>query len=228
MKDIYVYEGTNILINKLGIKDEKELDSKESFVATLNTANLLKSGFNIKSVNDIKIIHKHLFGDIYEWAGQNRKINMIKEEPVLNGLSVVYSNYRDIDNDLKKLDARFKSIDWKKLKHREAIDKLVIIISNLWQIHCFREGNTRTVTLFMYFLMKQIKMNVDTKFIGEHAKYFRNALVLASIGQYSEYNYLTDILLDSISFKNIDKNKYQTIRDYEVEKYEYRAHKYKD
>ena len=41
-----------------------------------------------------------------------------------------------------------------------------------------------------------------------------------------QYEYLANILMDSISMKNINENKYKTIRDYEVEKYEYRNHKY--
>ena len=76
--------------------------------------------------------------------------------------------------------------------------------------------------------MRQIGLKVNTDFIGKHAKFFRNALVLASIDQYSEYEHLTNILLDSVSTKKITEDKYQTIREYEVEKYEYRKHKYKD
>ena len=65
---------------------------------------------------------------------------------------------------------------------------------------------------------------VNRDFIDKHAKYFRNALVLASIGEYSEYNYLEEILKDSISFKIVDDElniKYQTIKGYNLDKYEY-------
>lgn len=76
--------------------------------------------------------------------------------------------------------------------------------------------------------MKQLKLKVNIDFIGKHAKFFRNALVLASIDQYSEYNHLTNILMDSIYFKVENEGKYKTIKEYDVEKYEYRTHKYKD
>ena len=76
--------------------------------------------------------------------------------------------------------------------------------------------------------MKQLFLKVNVDFIGKHAKFFRNALVLASIDQYSEYEHLTNILMDSISLKVASEGKYKTIREYEVDKYEYRAHKYKD
>ena len=68
---------------------------------------------------------------------------------------------------------------------------------------------------------------MNREFIDKHAKYFRNALVLASIGKYSEYNYLEEIVKDSISFKVIDNEhnvKYQSIKGYNLDKYEYNYH----
>lgn len=228
MKDIYVYPNTNVLINKLNIKTIKELDDAENALVSLNIANLLSNPFEIKTVFDIKKIHKHLFSDLYDWAGENRKINMYKEEPILNGLSVSYSDYREIDNDLNKLDKDFKKVQWNDLNMLETINNIVRLISRMWRIHCFREGNTRTTTTFLYLFMRQLSLKVNVDFIGKHAKFFRNALVLASIDEYSEYEHLTNILIDSISLKNTTEGKYKTIREYEVEKYEYRKHEYKD
>ncbi len=228
MNDIYVYPGSSVLINKLNIKTAKELDDAENALVSLNITNLLSHPFEIKSVFDIKIIHKHLFFDLYEWAGENRKMNMYKEEPVLNGLSVNYSDFHHINDDLSVLDKDFKNVKWKNLNKKETIDTIVRLISRLWRIHCFREGNTRSTTTFLYLFMKQLSLKVNVDFIGQHAKFFRNALVLASIDQYSEYEHLTNILLDSISLKIPSEGKYKTIREYEVEKYEYTGHKYKD
>lgn len=228
MKDIYIDQETNVLINKLNIKTLKELDDAENAFVSLNITNLISNPFEIKSVFDIKKIHKHLFSDLYDWAGENRKINMYKEEPVLGGLSVEYSDFHNIDNDLTKLDNYFKSIKWKELNKELTIETIVKLISKLWRIHCFREGNTRTTITFLYLLMKQLSLKVNVDFIGSHAKFFRNALVLASIDQYSEYEHLTNILMDSISLKIPSEGKYKTIHEYEVEKYEYRNHKYKD
>ncbi len=228
MKDIYVYENTNVLINKLKFRTLKEIEIAENTLVPLNLDKLLRNPIKIKSVFDIKEIHKKLFSDLYDWAGDNRKINMFKEEPVLGGLSVEYSDYRKIDKDLQQLDKDFKNTNWNELDSKEKIDALVILISRLWKIHTFREGNTRSVTTFLYLLMKQVSLKVNMDFIGKHAKFFRNALVLASIGQYSEFEHLTNILLDSISLKVQNTGKYKTIREYEVEKYEYREHKYKE
>lgn len=228
MKDIYVYTGTPVLINKLGIQDGAKLDEKENALVALNLTALLAHPLTIRTVFDIKAIHKFLFSDLYDWAGENRKVNIYKDEPVLGGLSVTYSDYRNIDADLRKLDIHFQGIEWKELSKQETIDAIVVIVSKLWRIHCFREGNTRTVTTFLYLFMRQIKLKVNVDFIGRHAKFFRNALVLASIDQYSEYEHLTNILMDSISLQVPETGKYKTIREYEVDKYEYRSHQYKD
>lgn len=71
---------------------------------------------------------------------------------------------------------------------------------------------------------QNLKLNID--FIGDHSKYFRNALVLASIEKYSEYEHLELILNDATSIKRIvdGEKKYQTIKDYSLEKYEYNYH----
>ena len=71
----------------------------------------------------------------------------------------------------------------------------------MWKIHPFREGNTRSVVVFLYFLAKQNNLELDTKLVGDNAKYFRNALVMASIDEYSESNYLNKILKDALNKK---------------------------
>lgn len=228
VRDKYLYPNTDVLINKFNIKDSKKLDKVEYTYVSLNITYIIDNPIKINSVFDICIIHKILFKDIYEWAGTFRNLNIYKEEPILAGLSVKYSEYKNINRDLNSLDKRFKSTKWNELSHEDTIDEVILIISKLWKIHCFREGNTRAVTTFLYLLMKQINLKVNVLFISNHAKFFRNALVMASIDEYSEFEHLKNILLDSVSMKETNENKYKTIREYEVEKYQYRNHKYKE
>jgi len=74
--------------------------------------------------------------------------------------------------------------------------------------------------------LKKYNLKLNDDFIGEHSKFFRNALVLAPIGEYSEYEHLEMILSDAISLKKVTngESKYQTIKDYNLEKYEYNYH----
>lgn len=228
VRDKYLYPNTDVLINKFNIKDSKKLDKVEYTYVSLNITYIIDNPIKINSVFDICIIHKILFKDIYEWAGTFRNLNIYKEEPILTGLSVKYSEYKNINRDLNSLDKRFKSTKWNELSHEDTIDEVILIISKLWKTHCFREGNTRAVTTFLYLLMKQINLKVNVLFISNHAKFLKNALVMASIDEYSEFEHLKNILLDSVSMKETNENKYKTIREYEVEKYQYRNHKYKE
>lgn len=230
MRDPYVYEGTNVLINNAGIRDAKKLDDYETTMSRLAIVELINSPIKITSTSDIFLIHNKLFKEVYAWAGKKRTINIYKEEMVLNGLSVTYSNYQDIEKDLLKIQKRIDSFNWENANKKELVSEIAKTISSIWQVHAFREGNTRTICLFLYFFMKQFNLKLNVDFIGEHSKYFRNALVLASIGQYSEFEHLEEILMDSISVKKMvdEEKKYQTIRGYNLEKYEYNYHHIKD
>ena len=224
MKDHYVYEGTNVLINLLNIKDEKELDETESEYAILNIDALKNSDFQINSIFDCLKIHKEIFGDLYEWAGQARTIDIYKGEALLDGKSIdyVYASY--IKQALSDLDKEYKSTDWDKLDAKEKIEKICYFVSEFWHIHPFREGNTRTSAMMLYFLLKKSKMHVNMGFLSKNGKYFRNALVLNCLYSNSKPEYLFGIVADSTSIKDISDDKYKTINGYEVDKYTYQSH----
>ena len=229
MKDPYVYEGTNVLINLADIKDQKTLDNYETTLSRIAIVNVLKNPIEITSTNDVFKIHELLFKEVYNWAGKPRTINIYKTEPILNGLSVNYSDCKSINNDLDNIQKDIDSFNWNDCSKKELIHKIVVFIAKIWQVHAFREGNTRTICLFLYLFMKKFNLKLNMDFIGEHSKFFRNALVLASNGEYSEYEHLELILSDAISIKKIvdGEKKYQTIKDYNLEKYEYNYHQIK-
>lgn len=168
-----------------------------------------------------------LFENVYDWAGEIRKINIYKEEPVLAGLSVQYEDYNKIKRSITNLNKKFLNTQWEELSKTEIVDNIVRFFSSLWRIHPFREGNTRSVSTLMFLFIRNMNLKLNQDFIKEHAKYFRNALVLASIGEYSEYEHITNFLKDAISYKTIDSAKYKTIKNYEVDKYQYNYHSYK-
>lgn len=226
MKDPYLYEGTNVLKNLADIQDQERLDDFETTLSKLAIVDLLMNPIEIKSTEDVFFIHKKLFKDVYSWAGEPRIINIYKTEEVLNGLSVEYSDYNLIKNNLKQIQKEIDECDWMSFSKTEKIHQIAIFISRMWQVHAFREGNTRTTCLFLYFLMKKYNLKLNVDFIGKYSKYFRNALVVASIGQYSEYEYLETILSDATSVKIVTNGdtKYKTIKEYNLDKYKYNYH----
>lgn len=227
MKDPYVYEGTNILINLAGIKDQNKLDDFESTLVQAAVINLSRTFRSTGSAKDIFFIHKELFKEIYAWAGEKRTINVVKREPVLGGESVMYIDKDYINVDIEKLDRKIESINWDAISFEDKISETADIISELWRIHPFREGNTRAVSVFLYYFMKDKGLALNNEFISEHAKYFRNALVLNSLDENSNPEPFKAILEDAATdapLQEDSKDKYGTINGYDLKDYRYDYH----
>ena len=115
MKDPYVLsDGT--LKNKLGIANYEELNKAEKdigYVKLLNAEDVLKEKYDIEL---LKKIHKHIFGDIFEWAGEFRTVPLYKKELVLPGLSLDYAQPKDITRLLKQRIGEMNLYEWKNSK----------------------------------------------------------------------------------------------------------------
>ena len=85
MPDPYLYEDVPVLRNKLGIKTEKILDLVEAEQSRANMMLLYERPFSSFSPAGLREIHRFLFGDIYDWAGEYRIINIQKAERLLGG-----------------------------------------------------------------------------------------------------------------------------------------------
>ena len=224
MKDPYVYEGTNVLKNKLDIKDEATLEKAESDFVGLAANKLRHSDFIIENIQDGLKIHKILFSNLYDWAGLSRTIDIFKGESLLGGRSIdyVYASY--IDKALNDLNKEFQEVDWDVLDSKEKIEKICYFVTEFWHIHPFREGNTRTSAMLLYFLIKKANLHVNIDFLSKNGKYFRNALALNSLYSNSKSEYILGIVTDSVTLKNISSKKYETIEGFEVNKYSYSNH----
>ena len=155
MNDLYLISNSTVLKNLLGITNEKELDLAEAELSRANMMLLYENGFSDFSSGGFCFIHKFLFGDVYEWAGQYRKINIQKREELLAGRSVWYSNVTEIGADLDKIFAEIKKIDWASLTREDFAKQIARLFPKLWQVHPFREGNTRTTVMMMTFFVER-------------------------------------------------------------------------
>ena len=147
MKDLYLIDNSPVLKNLLGITDEKELDLAEAELSRANMMLLYENGFNDFSSGGFCFIHKVLFGDVYEWAGEYRKINIRKREPLLAGQSVWYSNVTEIGRDLDAAFSKIAKVHWETLSKEDFVKQIARLFPALWQVHPFREGNTRTTVV---------------------------------------------------------------------------------
>jgi cell filamentation protein len=154
MNDPYLYEGTKVLQNLLGIKDEKALELAEAEISSANMMLLYENGFSDFTNNGIKDIHMILFGKVYDWAGNFRIINVSKREKLLAGKSVWYANYNDIERDLQIGWDKINKISWGELSSENFAKNLSITFPMSWQAHPFRDGNTRTIVSLMTFFVQ--------------------------------------------------------------------------
>ena len=180
------YEGTTCLINKFDIKDENILKDLETTVTFGKiTEYSLNPLFNTFDVNHYKAIHKYLFEDIYDWAGEYRTVDMSKK-----GTS--FAKVESIDELMSKCFARLQAKNcFLGLSFDDFVDSIVDFYCVTNMIHPFREGNGRTQRLFLTQLINLNNYSIDFSEIDT------DELMIATI---QAANGVTDYL------KNIFKN----------------------
>ena len=230
MADPYLYEGSTVLRNKLDILDEKTLDLVEAEQSRAKMMVLYKKGFQNFSPVGLCEIHKFLFDGIYSWAGQYRIINIEKRERLLGGRSVWYSNDENIPRDLESAFQSIHSLKWEHFSRNTFVHYLAQCFPRLWQIHPFREGNTRTVVMMLTFFVEQHGYYMDQELMAESAGYVRDAFVMASLEQYAEREYLERILLDAVCDEPIlyDEDSLKSIESTQRRQERYQKYKSED
>ena len=150
------YEGTTCLINKLDIRDEKQLDIVESHISlakiSLLQQNPLQGEFDFEHY---KSIHKFIFEDLYDWAGIVRKVNISKK-----GTS--FAKADEIENIAKACFERLKKRDYfKGLDIETFVDEITDFYCVTNSLHPFREGNGRTQRVFLSQLSENAGYEID-------------------------------------------------------------------
>ena len=129
------------------------------------------------SVDYLKYVHKFLFQDVYEFAGEFRKVDFSKHEKILNNDSVAYGDCNTLTDSLEYDISLEKEKKYKEMNIVEVINNITKFSSSIWQVHPFREGNTRTTALFIEKYLNSLNYNVDNNLFKNKSVYFRNALV---------------------------------------------------
>ena len=161
----------------INVQREKECD-----IVSLRIAQLLEDkSFGFSPIT-LKNIHKFLFKDIYDFAGNYRNYNITKKEEILNGDTVKYVNFQDIESYMEYDFKEEKEFDYSKLNSTELISHIVKFTSSIWQIHPFGEGNTRTTAVFIEKYLNSMGFNINNDMFKNNSLYFRNALVRSNYG----------------------------------------------
>lgn len=151
-------------------------------------------------------IHRRLFTGVFNHAGSVRVCNMIKKEWVLDGDTVLYSSFDMIGRTLDYDFREEKNTDYSLLSAQQAVRHIAKFISGIWQIHPFREGNTRTTAVFAIKYLRNFGFDIDNDVFSSNSWYFRNALVRANYVNYPKNihanltflnNFFENLLLDT-------------------------------
>lgn len=205
MRDIYLYEDCDVLRNLFNIKDKAILDEAEAGYVTFRlkeiAMNPLPGRYDFEHLLQM---HKYIFQDMYEWAGQQRKLNIYKEEPVLGGLSVAYSDMFSIAEDAECALKEMRDKPWAEMELHDASIRFSDSLAKIWRVHPFREGNTRTTITFCCQYADKIGLNPDRELFENNAQYLRTALVAYNavfddMGDVSKPEYLIKIVEDAIT-----------------------------
>lgn len=151
----YTYKGTNVVKNKLSITDEKKLENEERMLVNKKIENIDKN-FSFVRFNEVefKLLHKYLFGDIYEFAGEYRLENITKGNFKFSLFEYIEDNMQDI---FKKIDIdTLASLDFNNL-----VINISGIMTELNVLHPFREGNGRTIRLFISKLLEKLGYKIN-------------------------------------------------------------------
>ncbi len=142
----YTDPATGLLRNLLDIKDPDVLLFVESGAVTKRLQELYEKPIKIKSIAGLFEIHRHLFQDIYVWAGKKRTVEISKDGKQFFPTSHFDNAFRHID----QLIVEFNKIP--KKNKQLLTEKLAVILDNINYLHPFREGNGRTQREFLRLL----------------------------------------------------------------------------
>jgi cell filamentation protein len=153
----YTDPKTGLLRNLQEITDPDVLLFVESGAVTKRLQELYEQPIKIKGGDILFEIHKHLFQDIYIWAGKKRKVEISKDGKQFFPTSHFDNAFRYID----QLISEFKKIP--NSNKRQLAEKLAEILDNVNYLHPFREGNGRTQREFLRLLAleKDLILNLN-------------------------------------------------------------------
>ena len=204
--DPYILEN-GVLRNKLGITDYDRLKDAEAdigFVKLIDVDSIYKGSLDAEFMCEI---HKHILGDIFDWAGTFRTISIYKEELVIPGISLEYANPIRIEKSLKDRITDLDRTEWSNMTTKQISTAFARKLALLWKVHPYRDGNTRTTLAFANLYAREHGFPMDmgvlldnlTRQFNEKGKLIRYSIrdkfVLAALDEkdYPEPGYLASL-----------------------------------
>lgn len=191
MDRIYCYSGSNVLRNKMKIRDREKLQQVERQLTMLRILELIdKPIYGNFDLQHLKQINWYIFQDIYSWAGEIRKVDIAKGN--------MFCNVRFIEEQATEIFGKLKKEKYLQgLEEKEAAKRMAYYFSEINALHPFREGNGRSQREFIRILALHIGYKIN------FAKVSKEEMIKAS-----EESFLCDYKkMEALFVKVIEKNK---------------------
>ena len=177
-------------------------DVEEADKASANIARILNEPSFTFSLHGLTSIHKRIFTGIFKHAGVLRDYEISKKEWVLDGASVSYGFAFELQGALAHDIQRERDFNYTGMDMSEIVKHIAQFTSDIWQIHPFCEGNTRTTAVFIIKYLRSLVFNVNNTTFEKNSWYFRNALVRANYQNLQKGIYKETIHLERF-FRNL-------------------------
>ncbi|SDJ01470.1 cell filamentation protein [Pseudomonas flavescens] len=159
-QDPYCYPGTDVLRNRLGLTDDSALHEAERSLSEI-AASQLDFDLPPYDLAYLQRIHRHLFGDVYDWAGELRTVDISKG-------GTHFCNVTRIEAESTKLFKRVASTGWfEEMARPDLVVAAAELYGDLNIIHPFREGNGRAQRILFEHLIINAGYQVDWWGVGE-------------------------------------------------------------
>ena len=164
--------------NQRSVREKAEADGTFEADQVANRINILlaEKAFSFSPM-ELSRIHGFLFKGVLSHAGQFRTYNITKEQWILDGDTIGYGSAGSLSELLTYDFSEEKKFDYSTVSSVEAISHIMRFISDIWQIHAFGEGNTRTTAVFLIKYLRSFGFDVNNESFEKHSWFFRNALV---------------------------------------------------
>lgn len=174
VEDPLCYQGTQVLRNKAGTRDQDELDQFEQLMFESRAEELLPEGA-LDSAH-YRALHCHYFQDVYDWVGDVRKIRTGKGDNWF-----CYPEYIVIEAErlFGQLAARSHLAGMPG--KREFAEGAAWFLSELNAIHPFREGNGRIQLVFLTMLARNASLRINERRLRPQP--FLDAMILSFDGE---------------------------------------------
>ena len=185
---IYIYMNGDVFKNKLSIQDSELLETAEKEFSAVRAQYLLLQPITGNfDLAHIQTIHRELFGDVYDWAGEIRRIDISKG-------NTRFANFAFIENESRKLLEKLRSENYLHgLDKDKFAERAAYYLGELNVLHPFREGNGRTLRLFITQLAMKNGLQIHWQNISAEQ------MIQASIQAYhADSGLLARLILDNL------------------------------